>query len=344
MEYDASGLVSRRHRGAGFAEVVSAQQRDLADLDQDGSTTDYVPLAPLYDGAYDCVGVLDHTGGLAESYVHAYDGAVTITNAAGTPIGASAVGWQQGYGRLYRDSETGLLYATRRYHNTASGRFLNRDPGGSWFDRPGLGNGYAWLANRFRNNTDPLGLGPAVSRRAGVSGEAERNASALATTLDSALDAVAATEVDLDLVDADAAMDENAEIVIMAVADGELNATQASDGERTLGRWRYAADTRGRGRHWIRISESVLNGTAVAAMWTLIHELLHAVHARCGRPQHGRDVDSGVMFEQRVYDIFLTLTRDSRFGLLFPADYINAYVIDQMESDPVMAGIRLRGG
>jgi hypothetical protein len=54
---------------------VSAHQRDVADLDQDTSTTDYVPLTPLYDGAFDCAGVLDHTGAVAESYVHTYEGA-----------------------------------------------------------------------------------------------------------------------------------------------------------------------------------------------------------------------------------------------------------------------------
>jgi RHS repeat-associated protein len=160
MEYDASGLVSRRHRGAGFAEVVSAQQRDFSDLDQDGSTTDYVPLAPLYDGAYDCVGVLDHTGAVAESYVHTYDGAVTITNATGTPITASALGWHQGYGRMYSDAESGLLYAVHRYYDAPVARFLSEDPLGPWFDPSSLGNGYAFAANHYHNSHDPLGLFP----------------------------------------------------------------------------------------------------------------------------------------------------------------------------------------
>jgi RHS repeat-associated protein len=130
MEYDASGLFSRRHYGAEFGTVVSAHQRDVADLDQDTSTTDYVPLTPLYDGAFDCAGVLDHTGAVAESYVHTYEGAVTITNAAGGTIAASAVGWRQGYGRMYRDAESGLLYATHRFYSTALGRFTSEDAQG----------------------------------------------------------------------------------------------------------------------------------------------------------------------------------------------------------------------
>jgi len=158
MEYDASGLVSRRQRGAGFNEVVSAYQRDFSDLDQDGSTTDYVPLTPLYDGAYDCIGTFDHTGGLAESYVHTYEGTVTITTAAGAALTSSAVGWQQGYGRMYRDDESGLLYAVHRYYNPKTGRAITDDPLGRWIDQPNTGNGYSWVANRYRNAWDPLGL------------------------------------------------------------------------------------------------------------------------------------------------------------------------------------------
>ncbi len=158
MEYDASGLVSRRHYGVGFGKVVSAYQRDIADLDQDGSTTDYVSLTPLYDGAHDCVSVLDHTGAVAESYVHTYDGVVTITNAGGTPIGASAIGWQQGYGGLYRDDETGFLYTVYRYYSPNLGRFVSEDPLGRWIDGANAGNAHAWVGNRYRNGRDRLGL------------------------------------------------------------------------------------------------------------------------------------------------------------------------------------------
>jgi RHS repeat-associated protein len=173
MEYDASGLVSRRQRGAGFSEVVSAYQRDIADLDQDGSTTDYVPLTPLYDGAYDCIGVLDHTGAVAESYVHTYDGAAAITNGAGTPIATSAVGWHQGYGQMYRDAESGLLYSVHRHYNPATGRFVTEDPLGRWLDPSGLGNGYSWAGSTYRNGWDPLGLKSPTDRERAMAGIVE---------------------------------------------------------------------------------------------------------------------------------------------------------------------------
>lgn len=157
-ESDVSGLISRRHLGAADNEVVAAYLRDFADLNGNGSTTDYVWLYPLYDGAYDCVGVLGPAGTLAESYVHGYDGTVAITNGAGTPLTVSAVGWQQGYARYYRDDETGLLYAVRRYYSPPLGRFLTEDPIGRWADAPNLGNGYTFVGNRYRNAYDPLGL------------------------------------------------------------------------------------------------------------------------------------------------------------------------------------------
>jgi len=158
VEEDGQGVVSRRHYGATFGEVVSAHQRDVADLDQDGSAVDYVSLTPAYDGAFDCVAVFDHAGVLAESYVHAYDGAASITNGAGNPLATSALGWQQGYGRMYRDDESGLLYSVHRYYASGAGRFLSEDPVGRWFDDVNIGNGYGWSGNRYRNGWDPLGL------------------------------------------------------------------------------------------------------------------------------------------------------------------------------------------
>jgi len=158
MEYDGSGLLSRRHRGADFNEVVSAQQRDIADLDQDGSTADYVPLTPLYDGTHDCIGMLDYSGAIVESYVHTYDGAVTITNAAGGAITTSAVGWQQGYAGTFLDTETGHYYAIHRYYDPSTGRFQTQDPRGSWVDPAAAGNGYVWSGDSYRSSIDPLGL------------------------------------------------------------------------------------------------------------------------------------------------------------------------------------------
>lgn len=102
--------------------------------------------------------MLDHAGAVAESYVHTCDGTVTITNAAGGTIGASAIGWHQGYGQMYRDAESGFLYSVYRYYQPATGRFVTEDPLGRWFDSSGHGNGYSWAGSAYRNGWDPLGL------------------------------------------------------------------------------------------------------------------------------------------------------------------------------------------
>jgi hypothetical protein len=53
-----------------------------------------------------------------------------------------------------------LLYSVYRYYVPSAGRFSTPDPVGSWFDKTGLGNSYAWVANRYRNARDALGLEP----------------------------------------------------------------------------------------------------------------------------------------------------------------------------------------
>jgi RHS repeat-associated protein len=158
MEFDASGQFSRRHFGRYIDEIVSASQRDLADLNGNGSTTDFVWLTPAYDGAMDCAATIGPGGTVVESYVHSYDGVVSITNATGQTIAPSAVGWTQGFGGMQRDDETGFAYARLRYYTPLDGRFLNGDRQGSWYDSVALGNSYSWIGNAYRQAADPWGL------------------------------------------------------------------------------------------------------------------------------------------------------------------------------------------
>lgn len=46
----------------------------------------------------------------------------------------------------------------RRYYQPDLGRFAAMDPTGKWFDGVNLGNSYAYLASRYRNGFDPVGL------------------------------------------------------------------------------------------------------------------------------------------------------------------------------------------
>ncbi len=157
-EHDADGMFSRRHYNHIDGEVVAAWHRDLLDLDADQSTSDMVWVYPMYDGAFDCIGLLGPTGALVESYVFSYDGRPTITNAAGSTLSVSGMAWQTGYGNLYRDDETELKYALMRYYSPSLGRFTVEDPAGRWHDPVNTGNGYAYVGNSFRNAVDPTGL------------------------------------------------------------------------------------------------------------------------------------------------------------------------------------------
>ena len=272
MEYDASGLFSRRQRGAAFNEVVSAYQRDVADLDQDGSTTDYAPLTPLYDGAHDCIGVLDPNGAIAEQYVHTYDGSVTVTTAAGGTIPGSAVGWHQGYGRIYRDAESGLLYAVNRYYSPATGRFITEDPAGRWFDTSNLGGSFPWGGNRYRNALDALGLradGPAMPGGF-ADGLSEISAAAQNASASGAL-----SDSDQHAIDALAAAADNVSFELYSGAEEPQNAGAVAYSR---------GDLRDANGNWIiRINYDRWHSRSYGLqLLTLVHELMHVVKYKCG--------------------------------------------------------------
>ncbi len=157
MAYDSFGVVFRRHYGD-FRGVVSSAQRDIGDVDGDGNTAELVFLTPLYDGAFDCVGIVGPAGTVVEQYVHSYEGARTILDGAGVPRAASAVGWDQGYGGMEYDAESGLWYGVHRYYSPVTGRFLSQDPAGRWHDPSAVGNSFAYVGDSYRNAWDPLSL------------------------------------------------------------------------------------------------------------------------------------------------------------------------------------------
>lgn len=95
---------------------------------------------------------------MVESYVHTYDGQITILDAGGSPLTASAIGWRQGYAGMERDPETGLLYSRNRYYSPDFGRWISADPSGRWHDEVSVGSGVPWVGNSFRNAVDPFGL------------------------------------------------------------------------------------------------------------------------------------------------------------------------------------------
>ena len=61
------------------------------------------------------------------------------------------------YAQLYRDSDSGLDYATNRYYANGIGRFLSVDRGGMDRSAPQSWNRYAYTANDPVNYVDTTG-------------------------------------------------------------------------------------------------------------------------------------------------------------------------------------------
>lgn len=106
----------------------------------------------------------DGSGNLVEQMRYDVFGAVTIADASGTPLAASAVGNPYLFHSRRLDSESDNYYFRNRIYSAEIGRFLQMDPLG-YVD--GV-NVYQYVGNRPTNQTDPLGL---FAIKAGVSFE-----------------------------------------------------------------------------------------------------------------------------------------------------------------------------
>ncbi len=117
---------------------------------------------------YSVHGITDETGAIKEAYQYdAYGKQTVITdgndgdtivnfgaNDVRTVGGASTVGNVHMYTGQRFDAETGLLYYKERYHSTALGRFISRDPIGY---EAGI-NLYEYVGSWPTDSVDPFGL------------------------------------------------------------------------------------------------------------------------------------------------------------------------------------------
>lgn len=62
-----------------------------------------------------------------------------------------------GLGGAFFDLETGLYSFGHRFYDMFQGRFISRDPIGTWGDVFNLGNGYAFVGNNATNRMDLIG-------------------------------------------------------------------------------------------------------------------------------------------------------------------------------------------
>ena len=115
----------------------------------------------LHGGQDTAAKLVDEDGVVVEQYEYDPYGRVTVYDGSGSLVGdgsASGVGLPFLWKSIRLDQETGLLYMRNRYYSTATGRFLTRDPLGTWADVLNAGNGYAYVGNRPLVCRDPLGL------------------------------------------------------------------------------------------------------------------------------------------------------------------------------------------
>ncbi|MEQ8820035.1 MAG: RHS repeat-associated core domain-containing protein [Sumerlaeia bacterium] len=182
--YDGWQLIEERDAadtpGAQYAYGNYLDEVWVRDDRAGGSAT----IASLNDGSgagrlfhhagrtFNVVGLTDEAGTLVEAYEYGPYGA--HTRISDGPDGDSAVNWSAddtrtasaksafGATALYTgqrwDAETGLHYYKRRYYDDGLGRFVSRDPIGTWGDYLAMGNGYGYVGNNSLVGMDPLGL------------------------------------------------------------------------------------------------------------------------------------------------------------------------------------------
>jgi RHS repeat-associated protein len=118
---------------------------------------------------YSVHALTDVTGKIVEAYQYDAYGRTTVfgsgsggvvTFGPGAVIvssGISAVSNPYMYTGERQDPETGLFYFRARYYDTQLGRFISRDPIGTWTDKVNLGNGYAYVGNNPSTRLDASG-------------------------------------------------------------------------------------------------------------------------------------------------------------------------------------------
>ena len=147
VDLDANGNVLRKYiHGPGVDEVLAIKR---------SSTTHYLTR----DGLNSVTEATDTAGAKAESYTYDIYGAVSIFDASGNPITASAINNRYLYTGREWEPETDLYYYRARHYDPTIGRFLQPDPIG--YD-DGM-NMYEYVGNNPVTWIDPLGqcqIGP----------------------------------------------------------------------------------------------------------------------------------------------------------------------------------------
>jgi RHS repeat-associated protein len=112
------------------------------------------------DQLYSITAVTDAGGVLVEAYDYDDFGVPSVRDGSGQPLPSSQIGNPLLFTGRRFDGETGWYHLRNRYLDPRAGRFISRDPLGTWGDATNLGNSYAYVGNDPFTHTDPFGLGP----------------------------------------------------------------------------------------------------------------------------------------------------------------------------------------
>ena len=124
----ASTLVASNFYMSGIDDVVMSRRLDTADLDQDGSTADYVDLYFHKNHQGSVMHLTLPTGTIVESYRYDSYGAPTIMDRTGQVVSAAPSGNRFMFTGREFDAETGLYHYRARTYDPANGTFLQEDP------------------------------------------------------------------------------------------------------------------------------------------------------------------------------------------------------------------------
>ncbi len=111
----------------------------------------------LADDIGNVLAITDNTGLVVERYEYLDYGTPLFFDGNNNPLGQSAVGNRILFGGHRYDPETGLYYCRARYLDPRAGRFITRDPLGTWGDGVGRGNAYNYTGNNPHTWVDPSG-------------------------------------------------------------------------------------------------------------------------------------------------------------------------------------------
>ena len=150
--YDGVSVIEEFGSNSAIVFLHGARVDEPLSMDLD-SNLDFEPDATFYyheDARAHIIALSDENGEIVEEISY-------------NPFGVSSIE-QSEFGNPYMftarrlDAETGLYFYRSRYYDPQKGRFIQRNPMGSWYDPYDLGNGYTYAGNNPITWKDPTGM------------------------------------------------------------------------------------------------------------------------------------------------------------------------------------------